>query len=99
MYQIVSRRYNFQRIWEYISGAPPNLLYTIKLRSVNKGKKTFMEVRIKEGYDVIKIPTNQENQQQGKAAFRLKTRDSKWITYIGNPVLGMRGLVSSGDIT
>jgi hypothetical protein len=34
--------------------------------------------------------------ETGTNAFRLKTRDSKWISYIGNPYKGMKGLIPSG---
>ena len=55
-----------------------------------------MEVRQKEGQIDIRVPTNQENLETGTNAFRLKTRDSKWISYIGNPYKGMKGLIPSG---
>ena len=96
-YHIVSRRYNFQRLWEYIADAPASLLYTNRLRSIRRGRKTFMEVRQKEGQIDIRVPTNQENMEAGANAFRLKTRDSKWIPYLGNPYKGRKGLISSGQ--
>jgi len=81
-----------------VSEAPQSLLYTNKLSLINKGTKTCMEIRIREGYFLTEVPnyTLRDNIQEDNKAYRVKARDSKWIPYIGKPIRGMRGIIPQG---